>query len=49
METGVELYYLIQALGWLAITPDLQYIVDPGANGVADDAVVALLRLRFTF
>jgi porin len=48
-ETGFELYYRIAVLPWLAVTPDLQYIVDPGADGVADDALVAVLRLRVSF
>ena len=48
-ETGIELYYRIAALPWLAVTPDFQYVIDPGATGVADDAVVAALRFRVTF
>jgi len=48
-ETGIELYYRIDALPWLAITPDLQYILDPGATGSSGDAFVATLRLRVTF
>lgn len=48
-ETGIELYYRLQALGWLTVTPDFQYIIDPGATGAADDAIVAALRLRVTF
>jgi porin len=49
LETGIELYYHVQVLPWLAITPDFQYIVDPGAAGAADDAVVATLRFRVGF
>jgi porin len=48
-ETGFELYYRIAALPWLAITPDFQYILDPGATGTADDAFVVTLRLRVSF
>jgi porin len=48
-ETGIELYYRIAALPWLAITPDFQYILDPGATGAADDAFVGTLRVRVTF
>jgi porin len=47
-ELGVELYYRIALLPWLAVTPDLQVILDPGASG-SDDATVALLRFRVTF
>lgn len=48
-ETGIELYYAIEALPWLALTPDLQVIVDPGGDSAADDAVVATLRVRVAF
>ena len=48
-ETGIEFYYRIAALPWLAITPDFQYIVDPGATGAAGDVFVGTLRLRVTF
>lgn len=48
-ETGIELYYRIAALPWLAVTPDLQYIADPGATGAADDALQGTLRFRVTF
>jgi porin len=48
-ETGVEVYYRIAVLPWLFVTPDLQYIADPGASSAGRDAVVALLRLRVSF
>jgi len=48
-ETGFELYYAVRALGWLVITPDLQYIVDPGGTGANDDAFIGTLRLRVEF
>lgn len=48
-ETGVEFYYRAEIFPWLAVTPDLQYIIDPGADGDADDAVIAILRLRMSF
>ncbi len=47
-ETGVELYYRLALLPWLAVTPDFQYIADPG-GAPAPDAVVVLLRLRLAF
>lgn len=47
-ETGIELYYRIELLPWLAVTPDLQYILDPGASG-ADDAFVGVMRFRVIF
>jgi len=48
-ETGLELYYAVRVLGWLVITPDLQYIIDPGATGASGDAFVGTLRFRVTF
>jgi len=48
-ETGIEVYYQIAALRWLALTPDLQIILDPGGDEAADDAVVATLRVRVSF
>jgi carbohydrate-selective porin OprB len=48
-ETGLELYYRIEVLPWLFLTPDVQYVVDPGATGGAADAVVAALRFRMSF
>ena len=48
-ETGFELYYAIRVLGWLVITPDFQYILDPGATGSAGNAFVATLRSRVAF
>jgi porin len=48
-ETGIELYYRIAALPWLALTPDLQVIVNPGGDPATDDAVVATLRVRVSF
>jgi len=48
-ETGIELYYAIAVLPWLAVTPDLQIIVAPGGHRSTDDAVVATLRFRVAF
>ena len=48
-ETGYETYYRIQVSPWLTLTPNLQYIANPGGSSVIDDAVAANLRLRFTF
>jgi len=48
-ETGIELYYRMTLLPWLAVTPNFQYIFNPGATGALDDAVVAVVRFRVTF
>jgi porin len=41
-ETAVELFYRLQLSEWIALQPDLQYIVSPGGNG--RDAFVFGLR-----
>jgi porin len=48
-ETGVELYYRIALLPWLALTPDLQLIAQPGGSRHARDAAVGVLRARIAF
>lgn len=48
-ETGYELYYNIQITPWLHLTPDFQYIYQPGGSRDADDAFVVALRARVTF
>ena len=47
-ESVYELYYNAQIFPWLTVTPDLQYIVNPGADG-GRDAFVAGLRVQMTF
>jgi porin len=48
-ETGVEIYYRVDVTSWLAVTPDLQVVIDPGATGRGQDAVLGTLRLRVSF
>lgn len=48
-ETGFELYYKIQVAPWLDMTPDLQYIVQPGGLRGAHDDLVAGVRARVSF
>jgi porin len=45
-EVAIEVYYRCMVLPWLAVSPDLQYIVDPGGRDGTEDAVVGLLRFR---
>lgn len=45
-ELGVELYYRVQLAPWLAITPDAQWLHDPGGDDGAPDAFVLALRVR---
>lgn len=43
-ETAFELNYRLQAAPFLAITPDVQYIVNPGTDKAIKDAVVIGFR-----
>lgn len=46
-EITVEAFYKIALTSYLAIKPDLQYIVTP--SGIEDDALVATIRLELTW
>lgn len=48
-ETAYELYYAIQATPWLVVTPDMQFINQPGGNQDSRDAWVFGIRLRVNF
>jgi porin len=48
-ETGFEAYYRVAVLPWLAVTPDFQYVVNPGPSGTYGDALILALRLRVAF
>jgi porin len=48
-ESVYELYYSAQVLPWLNISPDLQYIMDPGADKDGRDSFVAGVRLQMSF
>jgi porin len=43
-ENGIEMYYSIEVLRWLHISPDFQIICDPGGN--RDTALVGGLRFQ---
>ncbi|MCE9588920.1 MAG: carbohydrate porin [Planctomycetes bacterium] len=47
-ETAIELFYGWQVRPWLMVKPDLQYIVNPGGEGL-DDALVATVRVIIGF
>lgn len=47
-EQGIELYYEIEVTPWLHVTPDVQYIIDPG-GGAGDDAIAVGIRTRMSF
>lgn len=48
-ETAIELTYRVQALPWLALQPDLQYIINPGTDPSLDNAWVVGLRFEFSW
>lgn len=48
-ETAIELTYRVQALPWLALQPDVQYIIDPGTDPALDDAWVVGLRFELSW
>jgi porin len=48
-ETAIELTYRVQALPWLALQPDVQYIVNPGTDPTLDNAWVLGLRFELSW
>ena len=47
-EINIEAFYRIEVTPWLHITPDLQYIINPGGQGLPD-ALAGILRLELSF
>jgi porin len=47
-ETAVELTYLAQLTPWLAMQPDVQYVVHPGGTGATPNAFVAGLGITLS-
>jgi porin len=45
-QTGFELFYRLQLTGEIAITPDIQYLMNPALNPYEDDMWVFALRAR---
>jgi len=48
-ETAYELYYAIRIAEWLVVTPDFQYIDNPGAHSDVGRTIVAGIRTRISF
>lgn len=48
-ETVFECYYRIQLTSWLHVTPDIQVVLNPGANRGAHPAVVFGVRAQMNF
>ena len=47
-EAGIEFYYNIQVTPWLHVSPDIQYIFNPGGTDDARDAIVVGIRTQMT-
>jgi porin len=48
-ETTLELTYSDSITPWLAVQPDVQYIMDTGTNKALDDALILGTRLTISF
>ena len=48
-ETNIELYWRFQLNPFVAVTPDLQWVIDPAENPVDDRVFVAGIRLQLDF
>ncbi|MHC5114261.1 MAG: carbohydrate porin [Planctomycetota bacterium] len=46
---GFEAYYKLQLTNWVALTGDIQYLLDPGIQQGADDTVVLGLRAMIQY
>lgn len=49
VETTVELTYRAQITPWFAVQPDIQYVINPGADPSLKDAVAAMTRIEIIF
>ena len=48
-ETAFELTYRIQPSAWVAVQPDVQYVLNPGANPALADALLFSIRAQISF
>lgn len=48
-ETNIELTYRLQLTPWLAVQPDLQYILNPGTDAGLGNAAVLACRVETAF
>ena len=47
-ETTIELTYMMELYKSIALQPDLQYIINPGADPMVNDALVFATRLQIS-
>jgi len=48
-EKSIELTYLIQLNSWLALQPDVQYVINPNTTPALSDALAIQLRFEIMF
>ncbi len=48
-ESAVEIYYSAKITKWLVISPDFQYVTNPGGNKDVPNATVIGARIQMTF
>jgi porin len=48
-ETAIEVTYLAQIAGWLAVQPDFQYVINPNTNPLVRSGRAFQLRFEATF
>lgn len=48
-EHAVEVFYRLQLIGSVTLTPDFQYISNPSGDNTLDDAMVGTLRVQVSF
>jgi len=48
-ESVLELYYSAQISPWLAVSPSIQYVANPGGDETVSDAVVLGARVQMSF
>ncbi|MEP7087750.1 MAG: carbohydrate porin [Gemmatimonadota bacterium] len=47
-ESTIELTYLAQLTGWLALQPDVQYVINPGGKSPARNALALGFRIALS-
>jgi porin len=48
-EKTIEITYLMQLTKWLAVQPDLQYVIHPSTDSTLSNALAFQLRFEISF
>ena len=48
-ESAFEVYYSVRLTKWLTVSPDFQYITNPGGDRDVPNATVIGARIQMTF